>query len=96
MKKDCSKRGQEKVLEICKLLQADTYYNAIGGQALYSFSDFKENGITLKFLKTGEIKYQQFGDKFVPGLSIVDVLMFNSKEEVRKQLQNYALVQEEE
>lgn len=71
-------------------------YNAIGGQALYSFSDFKENGITLKFLKTGEIKYQQFGDKFVPGLSIVDVLMFNSKEEVRKQLQNYTLVQEEE
>lgn len=50
----------------------------------------------LKFLKTGEIKYQQFGDKFVPGLSIVDVLMFNSKEEVRKQLQNYTLVQEEE
>lgn len=49
-----------------------------------------------KFLKTGEIKYQQFGDKFVPGLSIVDVLMFNSKEEVRKQLQNYTLVQEEE
>ena len=96
LKKDCSKRGQEKVLEICKLLQADTYYNAIGGQALYSFSDFKENGITLKFLKTGEIKYQQFGDKFVPGLSIVDVLMFNSKEEVRKQLQNYTLVQEEE
>lgn len=42
------------------------------------------------------MKYQQFGDKFVPGLSIVDVLMFNSKEEVRKQLQNYALVQEEE
>ena len=96
LKKDCSKRGQEKVLEICKLLQADTYYNAIGGQALYSFSDFKENGITLKFLKAGEIKYQQFGDKFVPGLSIVDVLMFNSKEEVRKQLQNYTLVQEEE
>ena len=96
LKKDCSKRGQEKVLEICKLLQADTYYNAIGGQALYSFSDFKENGIMLKFLKTGEIKYQQFGDKFVPGLSIVDVLMFNSKEEVRKQLQNYTLLQEEE
>ena len=30
LKKDCSKRGQEKVLEICKLLQADTYYNALG------------------------------------------------------------------
>ena len=71
-------------------------YNAIGGQELYSFSDFRKNGIALKFLKTGEIKYQQFGDKFVQGLSIVDALMFNSKEEVQKQLQNYTLVQEEE
>ena len=59
-------------------------------------SEISPENMVLKFLKTGEIKYQQFGDKFVPGLSIVDVLMFNSKEEVRKQLQNYTLVQEKE
>ena len=83
---------QDRVIEICKRLEADEYINAIGGQSLYNFEDFAAQRIMLKFLKTGEIKYKQFGDSFVPNLSIIDVMMFNSVEEIHKMLENYNLI----
>ena len=45
LNKDCSLKGQDKVLSICELLGATEYYNAIGGQELYSFEEFKKHGI---------------------------------------------------
>ena len=37
------------------------------------------------------VEYPQFGEPFVPGLSIVDVLMFNDKEKVQEMLRSYQL-----
>jgi len=85
-------RGQDKVIEICKVIGADEYINAIGGQELYSTEDFAAQGIQLKFLKTGEIRYQQFKNKFVANLSIIDVMMFNSLEEISELMDDYELV----
>jgi len=85
-------RGQAKVIEVVKQLGADEYINAIGGQQLYSYADFAAQGIGLKFLKTGEIEYQQFKKDFVPNLSIIDVMMFNSKEDIKIMLGNYELI----
>lgn len=92
--KNCSFKAQGKVLAICELMGATEYYNAIGGQELYSFEDFRKRGITLKFLKTGDIQYKQFGE-FQSNLSIIDVMMFNSREEIEKMLNNYTLIAEE-
>lgn len=92
LEKDCEQKGQDKVLSICKLLGATEYYNAIGGQKLYSFEDFKAQDITLKFLKTSDIVYEQFGNEFQPNLSIIDVMMFNSVEQIQQMLQKYTLV----
>lgn len=75
-------KAQDKVIDICKSLNAKEYYNAIGGQKLYSYKVFKENNIDLKFLVTEDIKYSQYNNNFVENLSIIDVLMFNSKEQV--------------
>lgn len=86
-------KGKDKVIEICKIMKANEYYNSIGGQELYSFDEFKENGIELKFLKTGNIEYKQFKNEFVPNLSILDIMMFNSKEEIQKILGNYDLIE---
>jgi len=36
--------------------------------------------------------YKQFSEEFVPGLSIIDILMFNSKEECIELLNDYKLV----
>ncbi|NFI94754.1 WbqC family protein [Clostridium botulinum] len=85
-------KGQDKVIEICKVLGADEYYNAVGGQELYSYEDFLSEGLKLKFLKTGSVEYKQFDNEFIPNLSIIDVMMFNSKEEIRKILNQYKLL----
>ena len=92
IKKDNSLKGQNKILEMCKLLNADTYYNAIGGQELYDKSVFEKENITLYFLQSSTSRYLQFGEDFISGLSIIDVLMFNSKEEINIMLKNFQLV----
>ena len=38
------------------------------------------------------IKYKQFDNEFVPYLSIIDVLMFNSKIEVQNLLKDYSFI----
>lgn len=85
-------KGQDKVIAICNVLGADEYYNAIGGQELYSYSKFNTHGVKLSFLKTGMIEYQQFNNDFVPNLSILDVMMFNSVEDIKKMLNLYELL----
>jgi len=86
VKKDSSLKGQKKIINICSILQATEYFNAIGGIELYTKGDFEANNIKLRFLKTQLIEYKQFDNVFVPNLSILDVLMFNSVEEVKRML----------
>ncbi len=92
MEKDNTLKGQDKVLDICRQLGADTYYNAIGGRKLYNREDFHRAGIELFFIETEEIIYPQFENAFVPGLSILDVLMFNGVEKTKQYLERYRLV----
>ena len=92
IRKDESKKGQDKILDICSVLGATQYINAIGGQELYEKEKFAENGIKLNFLQTEVVQYKQFENEFVPGLSMIDVLMFNSLEEINRMLDNFELI----
>lgn len=92
IEKDLSKKGSEKIIEICKSLKATVYVNAIGGIDLYSKESFDKENITLHFLKTNNIEYKQFDNDFVPWLSIIDILMFNSKEKTIQLLNEYTLI----
>lgn len=92
LKKNNELKGQEKILAICELLGATEYYNAIGGQQLYSRELFQKNNIQLKFLKTNEIQYKQYADDFQANLSILDVMMFNSRDAVLDMLNAYTLI----
>lgn len=92
IEKDNALKGQEKVVAICKSQGATEYYNAIGGQELYSKEVFRREGIDIHFLKTGSISYKQYKNDFVPCLSILDVLMFNSIQEIKCMLDQYELV----
>jgi hypothetical protein len=86
-------KGQDKVLALCKAAGADTYINTIGGVELYAKGDFRIQGIDLQFVKARPFEYAQFGDAFVPWLSIVDVLMFNPLNAVRAYInENYELI----
>lgn len=83
---DHALHSEDKVLALCRAMGADRYLNPIGGQALYSQAAFAAHSIRLEFLRTRPIEYSQGSGVFVPNLSIVDVLMFNSKETVRTML----------
>jgi hypothetical protein len=85
-------KGQDKIIEICKKLDAGNYINAIGGLNLYEKLRFIENNISLNFLKPNQISYTQFGNDFIPSLSIIDVMMFNSLEVIQGKLSQYELL----
>lgn len=86
-------RGKHKVMTICKSVDTDIYINPIGGQEMYSKQEFSVQGIELKFLKTKTIEYKQFSNEFVPWLSIIDVMMFNSVDDIADfLLSDYELV----
>lgn len=89
--KDKNLHGQDKILDICSIMGANTYINAIGGQELYSFEDFRAKNIELCFLKSKITEYHQFRNDFVPGLSIIDIMMFNSAEVINMMLERYEL-----
>ena len=90
---DHNLKGQEKVLALCRALGADTYINAIGGTELYSREEFGSQGVELKFIKSRPYSYAQFGATFVPWLSIIDVLMFDSLEQIIQTLHDgYELI----
>jgi WbqC-like protein len=90
---DHSLRKQNKVIALCRAVGAATYVNASGGIDLYSREDFQRHGMDLKFIRSKPFEYNQFGDGFVPLLSIIDVLMFNSIEDVRNCIShNYELI----
>jgi len=85
-------KGQDKIIDICQILGAQTYINPIGGKDLYSKEVFKSKLIELYFLKPEILEYKQFNNEFIPNLSIIDVLMFNNKDTVRDMLHRYELL----
>ena len=85
-------KGQDLLISNCLLYGAKTYINAIGGMELYDKDTFKKAGIDLFFLKAHPIKYKQFNHTFIPNLSILDVLMFNSVEETNDLLTQFELL----
>lgn len=89
---DHSLRSEQKVIALCTALGANRYVNFVGGRELYSAEAFAAAGLDLKFIQARPIAYRQFADPFVPALSIVDVMMFNSKEAVRRMVNAYDLV----
>lgn len=89
---DHSLKSAEKVIALVKMTGGSLYINSIGGVNLYDVDTFNTEGIDLKFLKTNSIEYSQFSNKFIPFLSIVDVLMFNKIDIVREYLDQYSLL----
>jgi hypothetical protein len=84
-------KGEDRVLAICEAERATEYINLPGGRTLYSPDRFAAHGIELSFLMPRPVEYRQFGDRFVPWLSIIDVLMFNPLDRVREYLAAYDL-----
>jgi hypothetical protein len=69
--------------EICRLVGGTSYLNPISGKALFDPKKFDDIGVSLAFLSMAEFKYDTQPFEFIPHLSIIDVLMWNSPETVR-------------
>lgn len=85
-------KGQQRIIDICVREKADEYINPIGGTELYDRKMFAEKRIQLYFLKPDLEKYVQFDQPFIPGLSIIDILMFNNAEQTKKMLSQFQLI----
>lgn len=83
---------ESRIFEICKSSGSKQYINTIYGEDLYDKKDFKANGIELKFIQPSSFTYKQNIENFIPNLSIIDVLMNNSTDIIRNNLDNYTLV----
>ena len=84
-------KGEDRIIDICIREKADHYINPIGGLELYDSTTFLNKGIKMSFLESNEISYQQFNSEFVPSLSIIDAMMFNSSDNIKNLLKVYVL-----
>lgn len=92
IEKDCSLKGEEKIINIAKRLGASHYINPIGGKEMYNREKFKNENIQLDFLSVETVKYKQFKNEFFPNLSILDIIMFNEKQQLKDMLERYKLI----
>lgn len=82
----------EWALNICKALHADSYLNPIGGTEFFDRSKYENSGISIAFQQMTILEYDQKRQPFEPNLSIIDMLMFNSPDEVNNMLDMFSLV----
>jgi hypothetical protein len=84
--------ADEWALNICKSLNdVEEYWNPPGGQEFFDKSKYDAAGISLKFQSVQLETYDQKRESFEAGLSIIDVMMFNSPEEINDMMDKYEL-----
>ena len=86
--------AQERVIRICLEEGGSRYVNPIRARSLglYDETAFRTAGLELSYLGFDpDLRYEQNGGPFVPDLSIIDVLMFNSVAQTRALLERFAL-----
>ena len=71
-----TEKGSDRIIKICRVLDADTYISGIGGKEYLSKEDFIKNKINLKFQNFKHPKYQQLFDPFYSNMAAID-LLFN-------------------
>ena len=82
----------EWALNTCKAFGAHTYINPMGGMEFYDPCKYARSGINLKFLNINLRPYDQKNGTFERGLSILDVMMFNSPEQILGMLDDVELL----
>lgn len=89
----------EWALNICKAMgNVEEYWNPIGGASFFDKSKYDDAGIDLKFEGVNLNFYSQRRgpENFVPGLSIIDVMMFNPPEKINEMLDDYYFLTNEQ
>lgn len=77
----------ELLVSIVKELNGDTYLSGAGGKNYIDEEKFKKEGISIRYYQYGSFVYPQLWGKFIPNLSILD-LLFNCGTESRNMIEN--------
>lgn len=83
----------EWALEISDQLSAEEYINPSSGREIFDIEKYAAKGVKLRFLTPNLREYKQKGYNFESGLSIIDVMMWNSMDEIKDMLCDYKLTQ---
>lgn len=86
------KEPDEWALYITQRLGYQVYVNPPGGQHFFDRNKYKKENIRLEFLESTLPPYIQRIGYFVPGLSILDTLMFCNANEINKLLDEYNII----
>ena len=77
-------KREARIYDFCHRMGADHYINAIGGQQLYSFEEFRRQGIRLSFLSSQAAEAGK--------LSVLDAIMNHSRDALHAMLDQYTLI----
>lgn len=87
------KKPDEWALNICKVIGTDiVYVNPIGGMDFFDKKKYQNEGVKLCFQKMNLMEYNQKRLPFESGLSIIDVMMYNSPDEINIMLDKFELI----
>jgi hypothetical protein len=78
-------------LGISKHLYVSRYINPPGGQGIFSKDEWKSSNIQLRFLSSNLPHYSQRRKESIMGLSIIDVMMFNSQSDISTMLDDITI-----
>lgn len=87
---ECRLRGPERIIEICKILNASEYINPIGGSSLYDKQQFNNENLKLSFLKTTAAPCTISGEPI--HFSIIDKIINADKDSIYSELSDYEIV----
>lgn len=85
------KEPDEWALYITKELGYNTYINPPGGMSFFNREKYQINDVDLQFLVQEIIPYRQNREVFIPALSMIDVMMFCSCNEINEMLCEYKI-----
>ncbi|MDE6364351.1 MAG: WbqC family protein [Lachnospiraceae bacterium] len=88
----CELDYEQRVIFLCDYFGEDYYINAIGGMSLYHRNIFADRNKMLGFIKMEDISYRQYSSKHISNLSIIDVMMHNHAEDVKRLLGKYQII----
>jgi len=77
--------SNERLIDVCKKLDADTYISGLGAKEYINEKLFSENKINLEYQNFKPLVYHQmFSKEFLPNLSILDVMINVGNNNTRK------------
>ena len=86
---EISKKGSDRVLDICKAVDADHYITGtFWAESNLRVEEFKKSNIDVEFQKFQHPTYKQIHGEFIPEMSIIYLLFNEGRKEAKKILQN--------